>query len=237
MIRKILSGNHHKPEANSKRDKEIQRIETFSDAVFAFAVTLLIVSLEVPKNFEELLVNMRGFFAFGISFILLIFIWNEQHKFFRRYGLDDTWTITLNMILLFIVLFYVYPLKFLFTLIFSPQIYGPQGSPLRITQEQVPLLMEIYALGYIAIYFLFFCMYLQALKKSEILGLSPIEKFDCKTSMYKQLVMVGVGCVSLILAATLSASLEWLAGFIYVMIGPALTLFYTLRGKMRRSRY
>src|SRR4029077_17762924 len=158
-----------------------------------------------------------------ISFILLIFIWNEQHKFFRRYGLDDTWTITLNMILLFIVLFYVYPLKFLFTLLFSDQIYAPHSSPLKITEKQFPLLMEIYALGYIAIYFLFFCMYLQALKKSEILGLSSVEKFDCKTSMYKQLVMVAVGCVSLVLAATLSPSFEWLAGVIYVMIGPALT--------------
>jgi uncharacterized membrane protein len=79
--------------------------------VFAFAVTLLIVSLEVPKSFEELIVTMRGFVAFGICFFLLMLIWHEQNIFFRRYGLHDTITITLNAILIFLVLFYVYPLK------------------------------------------------------------------------------------------------------------------------------
>lgn len=57
------------------RGHEVKRIETFSDAVFAFAVTLLIVSLEVPKSFEELVVTMRGFFAFAVSFLFLMMIW------------------------------------------------------------------------------------------------------------------------------------------------------------------
>jgi uncharacterized membrane protein len=50
------------------RGHEVKRIEAFSDAVFGFAVTLLIVSLEVPKSFEELMITMKGFFAFGVSF-------------------------------------------------------------------------------------------------------------------------------------------------------------------------
>ena len=32
--------------------REVSRIEGFSDAVFGFALTLLVVSLEVPDNFE-----------------------------------------------------------------------------------------------------------------------------------------------------------------------------------------
>ncbi len=96
------------------RGHEILRIEAFSDAVFAFAVTLLIVSLEVPKSFEELMVTMRGFYAFGISFLILMMIWYKQNIFFRRYGLHDVVTIALNCTLIFLVLFYVYPLKFLF---------------------------------------------------------------------------------------------------------------------------
>ncbi len=108
MIRKLFSGTHNESKGlHTKRNYEIQRIETFSDGVFAFAVTLLIVSLEVPHSFEELLMTMRGFFAFGISFLILISIWNEQHRFFRLYGMDDSRTIALNGFLLFIVLFYV----------------------------------------------------------------------------------------------------------------------------------
>jgi hypothetical protein len=112
---------------HTKRNYEIQRIETFSDGVFAFAVTLLIVSLEVPHSFEELLMTMRGFFAFGISFLILISIWNEQHRFFRLYGMDDSRTIALNGFLLFIVLFYVYPLKFVFSLMFRIFFQAPES--------------------------------------------------------------------------------------------------------------
>src|SRR5690242_2973638 len=103
MLRKNIA---EKMEGAKKRFRfrghEVRRIEAFSDAVFAFAVTLLIVSLEVPKNFEELMVTIRGFFAFGVSFILLMMIWYEQNIFFRRYGLDDLKTIVLNCILIFL---------------------------------------------------------------------------------------------------------------------------------------
>src|ERR1700744_1177896 len=101
------------------RSHEPSRLETFSDAVFAFAVTLIIVSLEVPKTFDELFETMKGFLSFGVCFGILFLIWNNQNMFFRRYGLTDIYTTTLNGFLLFLVLTYTYPLKFLFTLLFS----------------------------------------------------------------------------------------------------------------------
>ena len=97
------------------RSHEISRIEGLSDAVFAFAVTLLIVSLEVPRTFAELRETISGFLPFAISFAMLIQIWYIQFTWFRRYGLQNALTTALNAVLLFVVLFYVYPLKFLFT--------------------------------------------------------------------------------------------------------------------------
>jgi uncharacterized membrane protein len=238
MIRKFLSTSHDKGEGIArKRDFEIQRIETFSDGVFAFAVTLLIVSLEVPKSFEDLLVSMRGFFAFGISFTVLVSIWTEQHRFFRNYGMEDGWTIALNGALLFIVLFYTYPLKFLFTLIFSDQIYGPDKSPLKITVHQMPTLMLIYAVGFITIYTLFFLMYFSAYKKSNKLGFTPVEKFDCKTNMFKELIMICTGFCSLLFALLLSDQQSGNSGMIYILLLPAITIFYIFRKKIRKKLF
>jgi uncharacterized membrane protein len=73
------------------RSNEPTRLETFSDAVFAFAVTLIIVSLEVPKSFDELFETMKGFVSFGVCFALLFLIWNNQNIFFRRYGMVDAY--------------------------------------------------------------------------------------------------------------------------------------------------
>ena len=238
MIRKLMSSHRSdRNEKDNKRNFEIQRIETFSDGVFAFAVTLLIVSLEVPKSFEDLLTTMRGFFAFGISFLLLVMIWNEQHQFFRNYGLDDKWTITLNGMLLFIVLFYVYPLKFLFTLLFSDQIYGAHKSPFTIEQSQIPMLMMIYALGFMAIYILFFLMYLHASRKSVKLGLSPVEKFDCHSVMHRILIMVIIGIGSFIMAFLLHNDKAGLAGYIYFLIGPAIWIYFSRRTRIRRKLF
>src|SRR5438445_4785179 len=87
------------------RSHEISRIEGLSDAVFAFAVTLLVVSLEVPKSFDDLYTVIKGLPAFAMSFLLLMIIWYNQYKFFRRYGLQDFKTVTLTLLLLFVILF------------------------------------------------------------------------------------------------------------------------------------
>src|SRR5690349_17376740 len=89
-----------------RRSSEITRIEAFSDVVFGFSLALLVVSLEVPRTFGELMADMRGFVPFAICFALLAQVWWLHHNFFRRYGLDDGTTAVLNFILLFVILFY-----------------------------------------------------------------------------------------------------------------------------------
>jgi uncharacterized membrane protein len=214
------------------RGHEIRRIETFSDAVFAFAVTLLIVSLEVPRTFEELLISIRGFVAFGICFGLLLLIWHEQHVFFRRYGMDDVPTIFLNAALLFIVLFYVYPLKFLFTLLFSDNIYGTGHSPFS-NEGQVVDLMTIYGVGYMIIYLLFLLMYVHALRCKGRLHLNPLEIFDTRTKLYAQAILIGIGAFCVLLAHLLPVRLAGLSGMGYMLIAPVFWIYFARRGRMR----
>ncbi|MEP7319539.1 MAG: TMEM175 family protein [Panacibacter sp.] len=238
MVRQVIA---KKIEAGNKsfrlRGHEVKRIEAFSDAVFAFAVTLLIVSLEVPKSFEELVITMRGFFAFGICFTLLMMIWFEQNIFFRRYGIDDTLCTVLNCILIFLVLFFVYPLKFLFTLIFSSFIYGEANSPFDMGPQDSSQLMLVYGSGYIFIYLLFAFMYMHALRKKEVLELSGSEEYDTRTKIYSFYILVAIGVLSVIMSQLLSNEKAGLAGLIYVLIGPAFSVFYRIRTKKKKKLF
>ena len=100
------------PDDFTIRGREVSRVEGLSDGVFALAMTLLIVSGQVPTSFDELLNVFRGFPAFAACFAVLLWFWIVHYTFFRRFGLNDGTTIFLNSCLLFLVVFYVYPLKF-----------------------------------------------------------------------------------------------------------------------------
>jgi uncharacterized membrane protein len=223
------------------RGGEISRIEGFSDAVFAFAVTLLVVSLEVPRTFHELTEIMRGFLAFAVCFTLLIVAWREHYVFFRRYGLQDNMTIWLNAALLFVVLFYVYPLKFLFTLVLAPLTGAPTEIPRLggghervIEADQVSTLFLIYGAGVIALYLLLALMYLHAYRRRRELTLTPIETFDTRSSIRMHLLAAGIGAVSCLLALVLPTRSIGLAGFAYFLFGPVMAIHGTLAGRRRR---
>jgi hypothetical protein len=226
----------------SWRGEDVSRIEGFSDAVFAFAVTLLVVSLEVPNTFDELLATMRGFFAFAICFWLLVAVWFEQYKFFRRYGLEDSLTMHLNAILLFIVLFYVYPLKFLFTLLVD-QLLGydtvvdPSSGAVveEIEPGQLPLLMVIYGAGFIAVQLVFFVLYLRAYASRGALGLDPYERSVTREEIQGYLLAIGVGFTSIAIAVLGGEEAASLAGGTYLLLFPLLTANGYLMGRRRRN--
>src|SRR5438477_1649156 len=127
--------------------REMLRIEGFSDAVFAFALTLLVVSLEVPRAFADLVQTMRAFVPFAICFAILMQIWFKHYAFFRRFGLQDVKTRLLNAVLLFLVLFYVYPLKFLWTHL--------SGGASSFGVSEARALLVIYGLGGAAVFGIF----------------------------------------------------------------------------------
>jgi len=224
------------------RGEEITRFEGLSDAVFAFAVTLLIVSLEVPRTFSELLETMHGFFAFAICFVLLILIWHQQYIYFRRYGLQDKVTIALNSALLFVVLFYIYPLKFLFSLLVnawmgqSLEVHFPDGSVRAVIEQfQLPALMIIYSAGYLAIAIVFSLLFLHAYRLRTQLGLSELETFDTRWSIYNSVFSGGVSALSILLAWLGGAKLAGAAGWIYpLLMVPGFSIAGTLQGRRRR---
>lgn len=240
MIRELAGHQLVPPEKHFRwRGGEITRLEGFTDAVFAFAVTLLVVSLEVPHTFTELLDAMKGFVAFAICFTILTQVWYSHYKYSRRYGLQTVYTIVLNAALIFVVLFYVYPLKFLFTMAVGALSGGrtvprEQLSHMIRTQHELFLLWMIYSAGVIAVYGIFALLYHYAYQKRTQLELNEYEALCTRHSVIHFTGLAGVGVLVIVAAIALPSGKVGYAGFLFCLNGLWGWLAGSILGKRER---
>lgn len=199
--------------------REVSRIEGFSDAVFGFALTLLVVSLEVPDNFDALKDILRGFIPFAATFALVCWIWFEHYAFFRKFDAEDGLTIFLNCVLLFLVLFFVYPLKFVFSHVI-PSLMGRGASVLMMTEENARMMMWVYSAGFVAVMLVFFLLYANQFRRRDALGLTEEQAFAAATGARTHMLSMTIGIISIVLARTVPINLIWTAGVIYSLQGP-----------------
>ena len=205
----------------------MSRLEGFSDAVFGFAVTLLVVSLAVPSTFDELLRSLAGVPAFAVSFGLLAAIWYAQYTYFRKYDFEDAWVVVLNLLLLFVVLIYVYPLKFLYLAVFNP-------SPSQMRPDQAPQLFIVYGVGFAAVFTLLALLHIHAYRSRVPLGLNRLETYELQASVLLYASTAAIGLLSAVIALLLPNQTP-VAGFIYFLLAVPSAVAGTLVGRRRRA--
>jgi len=193
------------------RSHEISRIEGFSDAVFGIAVTLLVVSLEVPKTSGELLETLHGLPAFAATFTMLGSIWYAQYKWFRRYGLEDSTSVLLNLGLLFTAVTFMYPLKFFIgAILVDPSlqhtVHTTHGDVPAVLPQHRPLLFAMFGVALCAVSLLLLLMYLHAWTRREALQLDEVERFETRFAVQRWGATMAVGAVYLLIAATTTVS-------------------------------
>ncbi|WP_370090308.1 TMEM175 family protein [Ekhidna sp.] len=213
------------------------RIETFSDAVFAVAFTLVVLSSSVPETFMELRKSIHDIIPSFICIVLIVVIWYQHYQFFLRYGLQNIKTVTVNTFLLFLVLIYIYPLKFLARFLvelYSGLIFGKpdnfmDGFGGEINSENMTLLMTAYGAGATLIFLAMTWLYRHAYKKRKELELNEYETFQTKVSLVQNLLMSSIPFLSTIIAFFHPFGHGGLnfgtAGFIYMLYPPVMIIF------------
>jgi uncharacterized membrane protein len=201
------------------RGQHVSRLEGLSDAVFGFALTLLVVASEVPRTFDGLARVLRDFPAFVACFALLMLFWNEHYRFFRRYGLEDWLTRCLNYVILLLVLFSVYPLKFLFSSWFSGWFGGSMDDSFS-TPSQLRFVYRIYGGGFACIWAAYALLTWHALRLRDSLRLNAVEVVLTKLELNGFLINIGVCLLSIGLTFT-NVHLA-VPGLIYSLLGPLL---------------
>jgi uncharacterized membrane protein len=223
------------PAVLSPRKHKISRLEEFSDAVFGFALTLLALSSGVPANYTDLMDLLKGVPAFACAFALMVWIWHEHDTFFERYPLEDGVTTVINSVLLFVVLVYVYPLKFMFES-FMAQVFGLASRELTgMSLRQLANASILYGLGFFILMSLFSLLYLHAYRRRDALGLDPLEVFDTRSMAGHHAVSASVGLFAMFFAIVAPVTLAFLSPSSFALMGPAHWYYGTRRGKARRD--
>ena len=217
----------YKTENNFRlRGLEATRLETFIDAAFAFATTMLVISIgDIPKNFEELILAFKGIPAFLASFVSVLFIWLGHRKWSRRYGIENLKTILLSLSLIFLLLIYVYPLRLVFSALFAWISQGFFPSEFVISsQNELITLFILYGLGFASISLILGLLYHTAKFYNYEEKLSSKEKLLTSLERTNWIILSLTALLSTLFALAMPTRLAVYAGFIYFILPVAMPI-------------
>lgn len=203
------------------------RVDNLTDAVFGIAITLLIFNLTNPNSFDDLVGFAKTLPAFLLSIAFLLLIWNEHFRFSEVYTLNDTPLIMLNTLFLALIIFFVYPLRFLALLLTN--LVFQANIDISIALDQMHFLMIFYGLAIFALYFVLFLFYGRAMQRKEELELNDFEIFHTRWHKKRMIIMFSVPLLSVGLTIGFSFFHYGLAGFaggmVYWLFWPASVLW------------
>jgi uncharacterized membrane protein len=224
----------------SERTSASSRLESLSDGAFAVAIGLLVVSVADPRTFGDLTCVIRGAPGIAGAFAVILWLWSEHRRFFRRYALDDVPTVFLNGVLLFLVLFYVYPLKFVAAYVLGVLFRLDPDSRVSLgSASEGAALLQIYGVGFVALFATFVLLSRRAWRLRKALGLDALARFDTRASLRSSALCMAVGGFSILFTLVPANWATAVAGFSYALLGPVMGFhgYYTgvARAKLEAS--
>ncbi|MCZ6759870.1 MAG: TMEM175 family protein [Gemmatimonadetes bacterium] len=215
---------------------DMMRLETFTDAAFAFAVTLLVISVDdVPGSYVEFIDTLKLIPAFIACFATLMLFWWGHHVWSRCYGLEDGWSMIWSLVLVACVLIYIYPLQVIFGAFFSDASSGVLPQPFELDASQIGTLFVIYGAGWTTLSGCLMVLFLVALQHGGALALNARELFETRVYAIGWGLGMLTGIGSGTLAALLPAELSALSGHFYWTLMVSIPLLGLWVSRKRRA--
>jgi uncharacterized membrane protein len=206
------------------RGDRTTRLEAFVDAAFAFALTLVIVMVgNVPRTSDELLEAAKSVPAFAACFWLLATFWRGHVDWSERFGLDDQRSRNLSLLLIFLVLLFVYPLRIVFSSFFGWITGGwlPVGFDFEAAAD-VQRMFQMFAVAFGSMGAVMWALHRHVWSQRDALDLDGVERDSLR------LVMHIWGLVPLFALLSLALS-TWKASYV---IGAPGTVFFVMHAAM-----
>ena len=211
------------------RGADMTRIETFTDAAFAFALTLLVISNDPLAGVTDLFLNLKLIPVFLLSGALLMMFWWGHHSWSRRYGLDDGPTVLLSIAFVFTMLVYVYPLRLVFGTFMS--LISRTGLPLHHPSfalhnpNDLHTMFVIYGVGFVLMSLILAALTWHAWRQRELLALDARERHITRAQLNAWLILAAVGTTSIVMALLFPPTWLGAPGWAYAMLSIIMPLY------------
>jgi uncharacterized membrane protein len=182
-----------------RKEFQLERMILFSDAVFAIAITLLVIEIRVPeiekehisdKELGEALLHLvPKFVGFIVSFLLIGIYWNVHHRMFGYVTSYTRKLVGLNLLFLF----------FIALMPFSTGFYSEYAGP-ELVKHQLKVPMTFYVLNFSLAGFVNFLMWLYIINPKNKVADPPIDPEVAMLAKMRSLMVPSIFVLMLLVA-------------------------------------
>ncbi len=184
-----------------RKEFQLERMILFSDAVFAIAITLLVIEIKIPDKMEleggisdhSLLIALKHlipkFVGFFISFMLIGIYWTVHHRMFGYVTNYTPKLLRLNLVFLF----------FIALMPFSTGFYSEYAGS-ELVREQLKVPMTFYVLNFSFAGFVNFLMWVYITKPASKVAEPPIDREVATMAKIRSLLVPLIFLLMLIVA-------------------------------------
>lgn len=172
-----------------------ERLDNFTDAAFAFAVSLLVIGgTGAPTDIGGLIASLGDIPAFAFGFAIVVMFWLAHVRWRALRGNGDGLSIALTLLLIFLTLIYIQPLRGMAAA--TGQWFTGQGSGFA---GEVTSLFAVYGTGFVAMSVTVAALFHDALRND---GLSATKRAEANGDRVIWLILAATGLLSILVSMT-----------------------------------